>query len=278
MDVEDWPQSTWDHSLDITKRAAINVERVLEILNRHNKTITMFILGKFAERFPDLVKRIAYLGHEIASHGYAHIEIFRQTKKDFLSDIQRSKGFLEDLTGCSVVGYRAPDYTVTYDTLWTFEILSELGFKYDSSIYPSRCTRYGIPQWTTDTTKIQLQSGRTIVEIPLSTLSLLGHRLPVAGGGYHRLLPWPMIRWAIKTRLKQGQPFMTYCHPYEFDPAEFKEIDLDVSLKTRLHQGIGRSGFRRKFEHMLRSFHSIHAVEAALYPHWPVHFIDSISK
>ena len=102
-----------------------------------------------------------------------------------------------------------------------------------------------------------------------TTLSLLGRHFPVAGGGYHRLLPWPVILWVITQRLHQNQPFMTYCHPYEFDPEEFAEIDLDLPLKTRLHQGLGRRGFHAKFERMLTTFEIARAADLTQSHDWP---------
>lgn len=276
IDIEDWPQSTWDHDLPITERAAHNTEYVLDILATHNRTITMFVLGKFAERFPDVVRRIADDGHEVASHGYGHIEVFKQTPAEFRQDIERSKALLEDITGQPILGYRAPDYSITRDTTpWALEILADLGFVYDSSIFPSSISRYGIVEWPADPVCVQLPADRTIVEFPLTTLTLFNRRWPVAGGGYHRLLPWPLIRRAIRHHLRRGQPFMTYCHPYEFDPNELNELDLDLPLKTRLHQGLGRKGFRRKFEQMLSTFGNVHAADLAAQDEWPQHPIPA---
>jgi len=269
IDVEDWPQSTWDNSLEITQRAATNTERVLDILKKHNRTITMFILGKFAKRFPTVVKRIAIEGHEVASHGYGHIEVFKQTQDEFRQDVRQSKQILEDITSKPVIGYRAPDFSITSGSLWALEILTELGFIYDSSIFPSRYTRYGIADWPPDPVQVHLASGLSIIEFPLTTISLLGRHFPVAGGGYHRLLPWSVICWLITKRLNQNRPFMTYCHPYEFDPEEFAEIDLDLPLKTRLHQGLGRRGFHGKFERMLTKFESAKAADLTQSHEWP---------
>ena len=273
MDIEDWPQSTWDHSLEITQRSATNTERVLDILQKYSCTITMFVLGKFAERFPAIVRRISEEGHEIASHGYGHIELSKQTPNMFRQDVARSKHLLEDIIGQQVVGYRAPDYSITSSELWTLDILAELGFVYDSSIFPSSFTRYGISEWPSDPVQVILPSGLFITEFPLTTLSLFGQRLPVAGGGYHRLLPWPVIRWIIKSKLYQEQPFITYCHPYEFDPVEFSHLELNLPLKTRLHQGLGRRGFQWKFERMISTFESIKAVELLADREWSLYRI-----
>jgi polysaccharide deacetylase family protein (PEP-CTERM system associated) len=259
VDVEDWPQSTWDHSLDITARAAHNTERLLEILARHGTRATMFVLGKFAERFPHLVRRIAKMGHEVASHGHGHVEIFRQSPKQFHEDVRRAKNFLEDLIGQPVLGYRAPDFSIVSTTIWALDILAECGFQYDSSIFPAQQRRYGIAEWPTHPVRVRLSSNRSIVEFPIAVVEVLGRRWGVAGGGYHRLLPWQVIRWAIREKLSRGEPFMAYCHPYEFDAAEFAALDLDIPLTTRLHQGLGRRGFQAKFERMLTTFDGVRA-------------------
>lgn len=270
IDVEDWLQSTWDHSYDITQRSAQNTGKLLEILATHHVSATMFILGKFAERFPGIVKQIVQGGHEVASHGYGHIEIFHQTPEQFREDARRSKYFLEDLIGQAVVGYRAPDFSVIHTTCWALEVLADLGFQYDSSIFPIRMKHYGILDWPTHPVKVCLPSGNSIVELSISTLTFLGKRWPVAGGGYHRLLPGIFIRWIIDYYLRQENgPFMAYCHPYEFDAAEFDSLDFDIPLKTRLHQGLGRRGFQVKFERMITSFKTAQVAQIANSARWP---------
>lgn len=269
IDIEDWPQSTWDRSLELTQRAAENAERVLDILAEHSKKATMFVLGRFAERFPAVVKRMAQENHEVASHGYSHIEIFRQTAEEFREDVYRSKCILEDLSGSPVLGYRAPDFSIISRTIWALDILAELGFQYDSSIFPIHHGRYGIPSWPTHPVKANLRAGLSIVELPIATATILGRRWPVAGGGYHRLLPSPIIHWAITNTLRRGVPFVVYCHPYEFDISEFAELDLKIPLRVRLHQGIGRRGFRAKFERLLKSFQVVPAYRIALDHRWP---------
>lgn len=269
IDVEDWPQSTWDHSLDITERAAQNTERVLDILAKYGKSVTMFVLGKFAERFPDIVRRISKEGHEVASHGYGHIEVFRQSPAEFRDDISKSKSLLEDLIGKPVLGYRAPDFSIISTTLWALDILAEQGFKYDASIFPIKNNRYGIPRWPVYPVLTRMKSGRTIIELPLSTIKCLGQNWPVSGGGYHRLLSSQAICWAIKQVHKEGRPFIAYCHPYEFDATEFTELKFKIPLKTRFHQGIGRRHFQAKFEKILTCFEITQASDMALGHTWP---------
>jgi len=137
VDVEDWPQSTWDRDLPITERSAINTRLVLQLLRNAGVHATMFVLGKFAEMFPEIVREIRAEGHEVACHGYGHVEIFKQSQKEFLLDVRRAKDLLEHILGEKVRGYRAPEFSIMYHTLWALEVLAEMGFEYDSSIFPS---------------------------------------------------------------------------------------------------------------------------------------------
>jgi polysaccharide deacetylase family protein (PEP-CTERM system associated) len=257
IDVEDWPQSTLDTSLEITDRVVTNTHRVLDILGNHQRKATMFVLGKVAERFPGLVKRIAHEGHEVASHGYSHSNIGKQTVSEFRDDIERSKKLLEDIIGKEVSGYRAPDFSVTSGTLWALDVLAEVGFTYDSSIFPIRGSRYGIPWWPTYPVLVRLMSGRSIAEFPLATFQCFRRRWPVAGGGYHRLFPGFFVKWCIAQHFRQNVVFVAYYHPYEFAPEEFSVLPFAVPLKLRLHQGLGRHSLRAKFESILRKFHSV---------------------
>ena len=273
VDIEDWAQSTWDKSLEMPPHAERNAERLLGILEEHRRTATMFVLGKFAERFPSIVKRMASGGHEIASHGHGHVPIFSQTPVEFRKDALRAKDYLEDLTGSPVVGYRAPDFSVIRSTTWALEVLADIGFRYDSSIFPIKNRRYGISDWPSHPVAVRLPSGASIIELPIAVVPLLGRQWPVGGGGYHRLLPWPLIRAAIAHTLRAGKPFVSYCHPYEFDTLELENLDLDLPFKLRLHQGFGRAGFQAKFEHILMGFETMLASPIALGGNWPDHFL-----
>ncbi len=271
VDVEDWAQSTLDTEIPISDRAGPNMEHVLDVLAEEGGKATCFILGKFAEKFPACVRRIAAEGHEVASHGYGHQDVFRLPPAQFREDLRRSKGQLEALTGVAVKGYRAPDFSIVKDSLWALDILAEEGFVYDASINPAVLARFGIPDFPAQPVRLQLSNGGTLVELPVATLRLLGRRLPVAGGGYHRLLPFPAIRWVVEKTVLVGEVFMAYCHPYEFDPDEFAHLGYRLPLKTRLHQGLGRRGFEGKFRRMLREFETARAVAIAERPAWPEH-------
>jgi polysaccharide deacetylase family protein (PEP-CTERM system associated) len=253
IDVEDWPQSTWDRKLPITDRAAENTRCVLRLLRETEVRATMFVLGKFAERFPHVIREIQADGHEVACHGYGHLEIARQSPDEFLADICHSKDLLEQITGEKVKGYRAPDFSIMRNTLWAFDVLVEAGFEYDSSVMPVKHPRYGIADWPVVPVRVNLGGGKSILEAPLATYRALGRNWPVGGGGYHRLLPGFAIRYFAR-QVMHAVPFVFYCHPYEFDVQELKEIPLRVPLTVRLHQGAGRRWFEQRFRSFVRCF------------------------
>ncbi len=261
VDVEDWAQSTLDTNLPLFPRAQRNTEYLLDVVGNANVKITCFILGKFAEQFPETVKRIVNEGHEIASHGYGHIDIYRQTPDEFREDIRKSKELLEDITGTQVLGYRGPCFSLGKAGNWPLEILAEEGFTYDSSIFPSATYRNGRGGWPAHPLNVKLESGLSIIEFPAAILKMGRRTLPVAGGGYHRLLPWPAIKWCVRKAMQQNEVFTYYCHPYEFDPQEFRKLPIKVPLKTRFHQGLGRRGFEKKFRKLASSFDTLTLVD-----------------
>ena len=268
VDVEDWPQSTWDHNLPITLRAADNTHRVLDQLASLEARATMFVLGRLARKYPDVVRRIHAEGHEVASHGDGHIEVFKLGPKAFAEDIRRSKGDLEDITGQRVMGYRAPDFSIGADNLWALEVLAESGFDYDSSIFPVKAARYGIPHWPLTPVRVKLGSGRDLTEFPISTVRLFGRNWPLGGGGYQRLLPGFLFRF-LSGRVMRKRPFVLYCHPYEFDAGEFSQLDFDVPWSVRLHQGMGRRFVPGRFKSFVRKFGGCRLGDLCQYS-WPV--------
>ena len=207
FDLEDWYQSTFDINAPIRDVVLDQTGIVLEILAEAGVSATFFALGLVAEKFPDLVKTIAKQGHEIATHGYRHQLIFTQTPSEFEADLQRSIALLEDLTGQKVVGHRAPDFSITAESLWALDILREQSILYDSSIFPIKHRRYGIKRFQREIHYITpssreftspLNSNNALIEFPLSTISLFGTNFPVCGGGYLRLMPYIVTRKAIK--------------------------------------------------------------------------------
>ncbi len=273
VDVEDWAQSTLDTELPITPRALRNTDYLLDLMAAEGHKMTCFVLGKFADQYPDCVRRIANEGHEVASHGFGHVNIHEQSPAEFRADVRRSKAQLEDLTGLPVVGYRGPNFSLGLAGNWPLEVLAEEGFRYDSSIFPSPTYRHGRPDWPAHPVRVMLPSGHELVELPAATTRLFGRVLPVAGGGYHRLLPWPLIRWLAARSLSANQVFTLYCHPYEFDPEEFSHLPFDIPWQVRLHQGLGRAGFEAKFRKLMTRFPTARAIEVAEGYSWPVHAI-----
>jgi polysaccharide deacetylase family protein (PEP-CTERM system associated) len=225
IDVEDYfhvsvfdgvvPRSQWD---GLESRVCANTERLLEIFAEHDVRATFFVLGWVAERYPHLVRRITEGHHEIASHGYGHRLIYDQTREAFRDDVRRSKALLEAAAGVRVAGYRAPSYSVTPRSLWALDILIEEGYTYDSSIFPIRHDRYGIPVSARHPYVIERESG-SIVEVPGSTTMIGPMTLPVAGGGYFRILPYGWTRWGIaRVNEQEARPAVFYLHPWEIDP------------------------------------------------------------
>jgi polysaccharide deacetylase family protein (PEP-CTERM system associated) len=227
VDVEDYfhvsvfdgivPRSQW---AQMESRVCANTARLLDLFDEFNVRSTFFILGWVGERHPHLVKEIASRGHEIASHGYAHRLIYDQTPATFRDDVRRAKALLEDASGCHVAGYRAPSYSVTPRSLWALDILIDEGYSYDSSIFPIRHDRYGIPVSPREPFPIERERGR-LMEVPGSTVRVGPLNLPIAGGGYFRLLPYEWTRWGIaRLNAVEGQAAVFYIHPWEVDPGQ----------------------------------------------------------
>ena len=225
IDVEDYfhvsvfdgvvPRASWQQ---LETRVARNTERLLDLFEERNLRATFFVLGWVAERVPDVVRRIARGGHEIASHGYAHRLIYDQTPQAFREDVRRAKRLLEDVGGVPVHGFRAPSYSVTPRSLWALDILIDEGYGYDASIFPIRHDRYGIPLSPRHPFVIE-RRGRTIVEAPASTVTIGPLNLPIGGGGYFRILPYAWTRWGIaRVNRLEHRPAIFYLHPWEIDP------------------------------------------------------------
>lgn len=228
VDVEDYfhvgafarqiDPSTWDQ---FSPRVEANTHRLLDLFDEYGVQATFFVLGWVAERFPSLVRAIAERRHEVACHGYSHQLIYGQTPAVFRDETVRAKRCLEDQVQRPVVGYRAASYSITSRSLWAVDVLIELGFSYDSSIFPIHHDRYGIansPRWPY---RLSTPAGGSIVEFPPSTRALLGYKLPVGGGGYFRLYPYRFTRSALAhINESERRPFMFYLHPWEIDPEQ----------------------------------------------------------
>lgn len=227
IDVEDYfqvsafdrvvPRSAWD---SMESRVSGNTTRLLDLFDEFGVRATFFVLGWVAERQPALVREIVRRGHEVASHGYGHQLVYDLTPEAFRADVRRAKQVLEDAAGQAVAGYRAPSYSITARSMWALDVLIDEGYRYDSSIFPIRHDRYGVPGAPRHPYEIDRPGGR-IVEAPPATIAIGSMTLPVAGGGYFRLLPY---RWTERglTRLnrREQKPAVFYLHPWEIDPAQ----------------------------------------------------------
>jgi polysaccharide deacetylase family protein (PEP-CTERM system associated) len=218
--------------------ADVNTKRILDLLDESSVKATFFCLGWIAERNPDLIRAVHARGHEIACHGHLHQIITGQTKQAFREDVTKAKAVLEDCTGAAVAGYRAPTYSITTRTLWALDILEELGFRYDSSIFPIYHDNYGIPDAPRHPHKLP---GRNLVEFPISTLQIGSVNLPISGGGYFRLLPYPVTRAALRHLEKNGEPFIFYIHPWEINRDTPRLEGMKPLSRFRTYVGIGRT-------------------------------------
>jgi polysaccharide deacetylase family protein (PEP-CTERM system associated) len=227
IDVEDYfhvsvfdkvvSRSHWD---TLESRVKANTDGLLSLLSDADVRGTFFVLGWVAERFPDLIARIAAAGHEIASHGHSHRLIYDQTHAEFRADVRRSKQILESIIGARVSGYRAPSFSVTRRSLWALDVLIDEGFTYDSSVFPIHHDRYGIPEAPRQPFLVQRPRG-VLVEVPASTLRVGRVNLPLGGGGYFRLMPYEWTRAGIShLNSRESQPAIFYLHPWEIDPRQ----------------------------------------------------------
>ena len=201
-------------------RVERNTERLLELLQARGVSGTFFVLGWVAERYPALVRRIAECGHEVACHGYSHQLIYEQRPEVFREETARAKGMLEEALGEPVLGYRAASFSVIRKTLWALDTLIDLGFAYDSSIFPIRHDRYGIPEASSEPGPFTAPSGRSLVEFPMVPASVFGTKVPVCGGGYFRIFPYWLTRAGLRQINGRGQAFPFYLHPWEIDPGQ----------------------------------------------------------
>jgi polysaccharide deacetylase family protein (PEP-CTERM system associated) len=201
----------------VESRVAQNMETILALLDRFQAKATMFFLGPVAEKHPALVKRAHAEGHEIASHGYAHELVYRQTPDQFREDVKRSADILRQLTGRPVIGYRAPSWSISRQTPWAYEILADLGFVYDASLFPFKTFLYGDSE--APLTPFAHPCGsRLLYEVPATVLTLCGRRIPFGGGFYLRAMPWLATRLATFITHRRGRAVVFYLHPREIDP------------------------------------------------------------
>ncbi len=298
IDVEDYfhvsafedciSPAEWD---DCQLRVADNTLRILGLLDEFEVKATFFVLGWVAERKPGLVKEIAGRGHEVASHGYGHRRVYNQTQQEFRDDVRKSKALLEDLTGEEIRGYRAPSYSISRKCLWAYDELLEAGYRYDSSVFPIQHDLYGIPDWPRHIFTVsrtadgcwapsprppcQLSSVhcslscvngcQRMTEIPITTLTLAGKSIPIAGGGYFRLFPYWFTKWGLRRINRvEGRPFVFYIHPWEIDPEQPRMNG--ASFKSRIRHYLNLHKTEGRFRNMLSDFRFSRVQDVCLLP------------
>jgi len=246
VDVEDYfqvaafekvisPDSWNEHDC----RVVANTHSVLHLFAEHGVHATFFIVGWIAERYPQLVREIEQHGHEIGCHSFWHRKIYDLSPVEFREDTRKAKDILEQITGKAVYGYRAPSYSITRQSLWALDILAELGFKYDSSIFPVHHDNYGIPDAPRYPYRLEPQD---MMEYPLSTVRIAGQNLPIAGGGYFRFFPYWFTRKALsRINHKEKHPFIFYFHPWEVDPGQPRIQSAGIKSTFRHYLNLGRT-------------------------------------
>jgi polysaccharide deacetylase family protein (PEP-CTERM system associated) len=258
IDLEDYYQVTAfsDHVLvekwdEYPSRIEHNTATLLSLLEQANARATFFTLGWVARKYPTLVRQIADNHHEIACHSNVHRSVFEMDRAGFREDTAQAKKLLEDTAGKQVSGYRAPSFSIKRNSLWAYEVLAELGFRYDSSIFPIRHPSYGWPRAPRFPFSIRTPSG-PIMEFPLATLEMGGARAPIGGGAYFRLLPYWYTSWALRyVNLREARAACVYLHPWELDSAQ-PRMRGNPSAWLRHYFGLG--GARAKLSRLLAEF------------------------
>lgn len=259
VDVEDFFQvAAYDRLVQFKdwdrygERVITSTRKILKALADNQVLGTFFVLGWTAEKFPELVSEIHDAGHEIGLHSYQHRLIYNLTPEEFREDTQKSLEILERLTGDKIKCYRAPSFSITEKSLWALDILAELGFEYDSSIFPIYHDRYGIPNCNPEIHQISTKQG-LIWEFPPAVYRICGLNFPVSGGGYFRLYPFALTRYFLqKINRELNRPFIFYVHPWELDPDQPVIPGLSMAARFRHHVGINRN--ERKLEKLLWNF------------------------
>ncbi len=257
VDVEDYfqvsafedlvPRARWD---GFESRVVANTDRILGLFEQHGVRATFFVLGWVAERHPRLVRAIADAGHELASHGFDHTRVSGQSPRAFREDVVRTKGLLEDTAGVAVKGYRAASYSIGRDNLWALDVLGEAGYRYSSSIYPIRHDLYGMPE--APRFAFRLHPG-AITELPVTTVRIAGRNWPCGGGGFFRLLPYALSRWALRrVNRRDGEPGIFYFHPWEIDPAQPRMAG--ASRRARFRHYLNLSRMEGRLVRLLQDF------------------------
>lgn len=278
FDIEEWfhlldhPSTQLEYQWSgFSSRIDRNVERILEMLDNSGTRATFFCLGWIAEKYPHVIKKIGDLGYEVACHSYAHQLAYKQNPIEFREDIRRAKSTIENVLGSSINTYRIPGFSLTKNNLWVFDIIYDEGFLVDCSVFPANRNHGGFKHFTTDQPcLVELEHSGTIKEFPLNTCSILGNRLVFSGGGYFRLLPYPIV----KNLFEQSDYVMTYFHPRDFD--EHQPVVPNLSLMRRFKSYYGLKHAQGKLVRLLNEFNFIDVKTAVQIINWnSVHKINT---
>jgi polysaccharide deacetylase family protein (PEP-CTERM system associated) len=266
VDVEEWYHGNLADgrrptAIDGPSRLERNVAALLALCAAHRARATFFVVGAVAARKPDLVRTIAAAGHDVAIHGYDHRLVHQQTPAEFARDVRRARDVVEDVTGARVRGYRAPSWSIDSATSWAYDVLERLGLEYDASVCPFRTFLYGEPR-APRFPYHPVRAGRAarILEVPLSTVRILGRNVPFSGGFYLRMLPAPVIGLGVRRVNAEGHPAIVYIHPHEIDPHEQR---VPLGPRARFIQYAGVGTVLGKLERLLAGW-PFTSIEAAL--------------
>jgi polysaccharide deacetylase family protein (PEP-CTERM system associated) len=255
VDFEDWYQGLEIYKVDTWQSFESRIEgychEFLEILDRHTTKATFFVLGYIAEKYPQLIRSIHDAGHEIGSHGYGHNQIFKMTPEEFTSEVVRTSDAIMNITGKKPIGFRAPIFSITSESLWALDVLVSNGYKYDSSIFPVFNYRYGVVKADRFRHTIVTEKGNEIDEIPVATGRLMGINLPVGGGAYFRIWPYAVTRWGIRQMNRAGHPAVFYIHPWEIDPHQ-PRIEMPRRIRITHYHRLGST--KKKLEMLFSDF------------------------
>lgn len=255
IDLEDWFQGLTSTSRQkdrwptFENRVVANTEKLLRLLAQAEVKVTFFVLGYLAQQYPDLIKRVVGEGHEIALHSYDHRRVHQLTPEQFRQDVIDGLKALNTVCGNQILGYRAPMFSINSSSLWALEVLREMGFRYDSSIFPIRNLYYGIPN--APNYPYHPFEDSSFLEFPLATVKVLGINWPIGGGFYLRTLPYSIVRSGIRKLNRQGRPAILYLHPWELDLGQqYKH----VTPRERITHYHGRASLERKLRGLLSEF------------------------
>jgi len=239
----------WDQK---TARIEQTTDRLLELFDSYNVRATFFVLGWIAKKYPRIIYTIAQTGHEIGCHSFQHRRVDTLDREEFARDTNQAINAIAEATGVAPVGYRAPSWSINSSIPWAFEVLSELGFIYDSSIFPIRHDIYGEPWGPRTVFKMDLANGKSLYEIPASTISIMGKNFPVGGGGYLRHSPYWFTSWMVRRLNRQNRPAVVYIHPWEID--EYQPRTKGLSAFQRYRQYGSISTLLIKLEKLFHEF------------------------